>query len=183
MPNTPTNKWELIKELRELADKLNVETVLEARRVSVHQLTRRHVTKDTVAFLIHLDPAKRTIRMNSYTLAEMPKASADYLEWEKEIELDPVAGAQAVLVSVSSLQSLRRAYPNYYLDTSAFVEALRYALRPMKTKVCHQIGYMQSLQRLVSFGYGCTSLRLTGRSVGADRRDAARAEGFGRTSG
>jgi hypothetical protein len=132
VPNTPSNRIDLVRELRELAETLNVETVLEAWRISVHEITTRRATKDTVAFLLYLDPEKRTIKFNSYTLEEMPAASADYLEWEKEIELAPIAGAQAVLVSVSSLQLLRRAYPNYYLDTTAFVEALRYAIRPVK---------------------------------------------------
>ena len=31
---------------------------------------------------------------------------------------------QAVLVAADSLQSLKRAYPNYYLDTGRFVEYL-----------------------------------------------------------
>jgi ppGpp synthetase/RelA/SpoT-type nucleotidyltranferase len=132
VPNTPTNRFDLVKELRELASKLRVETVLEAWRMSVQEITTKHVPKDTVAFLLYLDPEKRRVKFNSYTLAEMPQASTEYLAWEKEIELSPVAGAQAVLVSVSSLQSLRRAYPNYYLDTTAFVEALRYAMRPIK---------------------------------------------------
>jgi ppGpp synthetase/RelA/SpoT-type nucleotidyltranferase len=132
VPNTPTNQWELTKELRELANRLNVETVLEAWRISVQQITTGHVTKNTDAFLLYLDPQNRTLRFNSYTQDEMPQASVDYLAWEKEIELAQVEGAQAVLVSVSSVQSLRRAYPNYYLDTTAFVEALRYAVRPRK---------------------------------------------------
>jgi ppGpp synthetase/RelA/SpoT-type nucleotidyltranferase len=132
VPNTPTSRYELVRELRELTTTLNVETVLEAWRISVQEITMKHVTKDTVAFLLYLDPEKRKVKFNSYTLAEMPRASVEYLEWEKEIELHVVPGAQAVLVSVSSLQSLRRAYPNYYLDTSAFVEALRYAIRPLR---------------------------------------------------
>jgi hypothetical protein len=135
VPDTPTNRWELVRELRDLTQRLNVETVLQAWQISVQEITTRHAHKDTVAFLLYLDPEKRTIRSNAYTLEEMPKASSDYLEWEKEIELSPVAGAQAVLVSVSSLKALRKAYPNYYLDTTAFVEALRYALRPVREKV------------------------------------------------
>lgn len=48
-------------------------------------------------------------------------ASADYLDVEKKI-----AGSttDAVLVSVDSMASLRRAYPNYFLDTQRFVEAV-----------------------------------------------------------
>jgi len=34
----------------------------------------------------------------------------------------------AVLVSVESLELLRRAYPNYFLDTRAFLNALKQAV-------------------------------------------------------
>ena len=34
-------------------------------------------------------------------------------------------GIQAVLVSVDSVAGLRSAYPNYYLDTRAFLKVVR----------------------------------------------------------
>jgi hypothetical protein len=37
-------------------------------------------------------------------------------------------GAEAVLVSVDSVTALRSAYPNYFLDTKAFVEAYKLAV-------------------------------------------------------
>jgi len=132
VPNTPENRHELVEELQYLSEKLNVVTVLEAWRTSLETLPAKHVKKNTEAFLLYLDPKMRKIRFNAYSPEDLPAAARDYLEWEKEIESSPVAGAQAVLVSVSSLHALRRAYPNYYLDTTVFVEALRYAIRPIK---------------------------------------------------
>ncbi|WP_162601464.1 hypothetical protein [Occallatibacter savannae] len=50
---------------------------------------------------------------------QVAAANASYAEIEKEHpEL------QAVLVSVDSLAALRTAYPNYFLDTSAFIEMI-----------------------------------------------------------
>jgi len=44
----------------------------------------------------------------------------------RSIEGDPTR--DAVLVSVESLSALRRAYPNYFLDTSAFLESVEEAI-------------------------------------------------------
>jgi len=131
VPGTPESRPELIAELRDLSQRLNVERLLEAWSHSIDRIATR-ATKKSSAFLLLLDPNKRTIRLRSYTLEELPQASSDYLEWEKEIELEAEGGRQTVLVSVSSLQALQRAFPNYYLDTTVFVEALRYATRPLK---------------------------------------------------
>ena len=38
------------------------------------------------------------------------------------------SNSDAVLVSVDSMTSLRRAYPNYFLDTNLFVEAVKAAI-------------------------------------------------------
>lgn len=35
---------------------------------------------------------------------------------------------QAVLVSVEDVTALREAFPNYYLDTSAFIQAVHVAI-------------------------------------------------------
>ena len=133
VPGTPTDKKDLLQELQFLSSKLNVEKVLEAWRVSVQEFTER-VDKNTFAILLHFDPERRSIRFKSYSLAEMPQASEDYIRAEKNLEVSLADGAQSVLVSVSSLHALRRAYPNYYLDTTAFVEAMRYALRPLSQR-------------------------------------------------
>ncbi len=131
VPGAPHNKAELVDELRALADQLNVEVVLEAWRISLRQLAPKGVGKDTAAYLLHLDPAKETISSVPYTIQELPQASEAYLQLEKKIAAAPTPGAQAVLVSVNSLQALRKAYPNFYLDTTVFVEALNYALLRM----------------------------------------------------
>jgi transposase len=56
----------------------------------------------------------------------LEKAAAQYLEVEKEIGKG--GDKDAVLVSVNSIASLRRAYPNYFADTHIFVGLLRQAL-------------------------------------------------------
>ncbi len=134
VPNTPRDRAELVRQLRELADRLNVEVVLNAWSRSLEELPSKHVKKDTVAFLLYLDPTKKVIAFTPYSKEQLVRASDEYLEKEKLIAADPIPGAQAVLVSVNSLQALRRAYPNYYLDTTVFIEALKVAIRPVKQR-------------------------------------------------
>ena len=56
---------------------------------------------------------------------EYPKATRQYAEAEKRIV---ESGGDAVLVSVDSVTSLRRAYPNYFLDTRVFLDLLEQTL-------------------------------------------------------
>ena len=57
-----------------------------------------------------------------YIEAELLSAQKDYLAREEEIEDE--RGYQACLVSVASIKALPRAYPNYYLDTTKFIDTV-----------------------------------------------------------
>jgi hypothetical protein len=54
----------------------------------------------------------------------LEEATARYAALERH----KATGADAVLVSVSNIYSLQRAFPNYFLDTTAFLAALRQAI-------------------------------------------------------
>jgi regulator of protease activity HflC (stomatin/prohibitin superfamily) len=73
-----------------------------------------------------LDPASRTLSDRGYGEKEGEEASAKYAEAEREAKSRP--GTDAVLVSVESVGSLAKAYPNYFADTRLFVELLKQAL-------------------------------------------------------
>ena len=57
---------------------------------------------------------------------ELPSAEKRYLELEKKYTADP--SVQVVQVSVEDIKALKTAFPNYYLDTTAFIEALKQAI-------------------------------------------------------
>ena len=61
------------------------------------------------------------VQITPYGQRELERASGDYLAIEKQIT---GSNSDAVLVSVDSIASLRRAYPNYFLDTQRFLEAV-----------------------------------------------------------
>ena len=82
------------------------------------------VDKDAAYYLLELDPKAMKINVLGYIQSELERATRDYLAAEKSL----TPGSDAVLVSVESMSSLRRAYPNYFLDTHRFVEAVNQAL-------------------------------------------------------
>jgi hypothetical protein len=53
---------------------------------------------------------------------DLNRASEEYLKIEREIAGN---NFDVVLVSAESLEALRRAYPNYYLDTTIFLDLVK----------------------------------------------------------
>ena len=128
VPNTPLDKEELIDELRALKNKLNVRAVLEGWRASLSIVQSKRV-QDAVAFLLEIDPEAWQVKHTSFAKHQLEQASELYLEREKEIAVRAIPGAQVVLASTNSLRALRSAFPNYYLDTKVFLEAMDKALK------------------------------------------------------
>jgi Uncharacterized protein conserved in bacteria len=124
VPNTPINRQELADELRAYTKRLKVEEVLQGWGYALSLAARNE--ENAEAYLLVLDPEAMKVDVTGYNRNELGLATEDYLATEKSIQGTP--GAQAVLVSVESLDALRSAYPNYYLDTTAFVRALRLAI-------------------------------------------------------
>ena len=67
------------------------------------------------------------INVLGYRRTELERATREYVDAEKSL----TGSSDAVLVSVESMASLRRAYPNYFLDTNRFVEAVNLKLPEM----------------------------------------------------
>jgi len=123
VPNTPTDRAKLKQEIRDYAETLDVANRLQTYGAALQ--TIETPVKDAEYYLLELDTAKMRVNVLGYTKKELTKAQVDYLTAEKAIV---AASADAVLVSVDSMAALRRAYPNYFLDTKRFVEELTRAI-------------------------------------------------------
>jgi hypothetical protein len=64
-----------------------------------------------------------SLAITGYRKSHLEEAIIDSTEAEKNPNLN------VVLVSVSSLTALRRAYPNYFADTEFFLRILKEAIR------------------------------------------------------
>jgi len=128
VPSTPTDRLILRDELRKLKDKLDVSGHLLAYTKALADPEIVGAYKDSHYFLLELNPGERRIKVTGYTAEDLPRASRDYLTVEKAA-IEGKSGLDAVLVSVESVKALKQAYPNYFLDTHRFLEAVEFATR------------------------------------------------------
>lgn len=125
VPGTPAALSELRDEVRELVRALDVEGSLFGLGFAIQRVP---LPADAAWFLMMLDAAKRRVFVQGYDARQFAAAEAEYLRLEAEHEGKP--GFQACLLSTDTAKALRRAYPNYFLDVSAFAESLNLFLGP-----------------------------------------------------
>ena len=122
VPGTPTDRVSRIKELREIVAREGILECLSAWNAAILEL---ETTTERMAwlFLLVLDPGEGKLFITEYKKDEMTLAQDQYLYIEKQYENKPQV--QVVLVSVDSIGALRKAYPNYYADTTEFIRAVQ----------------------------------------------------------
>jgi hypothetical protein len=86
--------------------------------------TKRVVTdkKQGAYHLVVLDLEKKQVRIHSYPKSDLEHANKHYIKIEREAQRDK--HLQVVLVSAGSIKDLKKAYPNYFLDTRKFIDQL-----------------------------------------------------------
>jgi hypothetical protein len=80
-------------------------------------------------FLVEVNHAAKAVNVTGFKQAESEKATNAYLDVERKIKNSGARESDAVLVSVDSMDALRRAYPNYFLDTRVFVKLMNETLK------------------------------------------------------
>ena len=83
--------------------------------------------------LIILDAINKNVTIRSFSQNSLEQASREYSETEQRI--NDGESLQAVLVSAGSIDNLRKAYPNYFLDTHEFVLQLNRIEKALVTTV------------------------------------------------
>lgn len=77
-------------------------------------------------FLLRLDLSERLLHLTRYS--SPAQAEEAYGQLEATEEVSGGEDQDVVLVAVSSVDSLERAYPNYFLDTGVFLDLVRQAV-------------------------------------------------------
>lgn len=126
VPDTPKNKKTLSGEIRRYAISLGVINQLRAIGSTLEVLGEKELGWNPTYFLLALEQADDKVTIYGFNADQLEEASQRYLEIERKASEHP--GTDAVLVSVESLEALRRAYPNYFLDTRVFIEAVQRAI-------------------------------------------------------
>jgi len=86
--------------------------------------------------LVVLDSQRKTVSIRPYARERLDQAIADYATAEARIN----AGEQieVVLVSAGPIDLLRRAYPNYFLDTEDFISRVERIIEAGRGKVANK---------------------------------------------
>lgn len=125
VPDTPILHGTLRKELAHYIKLLDVESHLRAYGSAVQTIVSKKEKADDQYYLLQLNPVAKTLNIQSYRQRELPLASEEYLAAETKT----TDYTDAVLVSVDSVSALRRAYPNYFLDTDLFIDVMHQSMR------------------------------------------------------
>lgn len=100
-------------------ERLNVLPRLNAFAVSTRHLGNDKKNKHDY-FLLTLEIDKSNIKIKRFPPEKIDDATHQYAELEKEFKNNP--DKDVVLVSAESVHGLKKAYPNYFADTSEFVK-------------------------------------------------------------
>lgn len=114
------SKDEIFGLVNHYTEKLGVRQKLGAFAVAANAVSTGRVSGNY--HLVTLNVETKLVTINSFGLASLEEANRAYTEAEQAAESNP--SIQAVLVATNSIEALKRAYPNYFLDSRQFVAEL-----------------------------------------------------------
>jgi hypothetical protein len=123
VPGVTADRARLLADVRGLNARLNARNTLEQLVGIAPQLGQQRAA----FYLLELHPDQHQTHVTPFRrVSDLPKAAAMYAEVEQRLKAASNAepGANAVLVSVESVDQLRSAYPNYFLDATSFLSQL-----------------------------------------------------------
>lgn len=123
-PNTSDFADELISEIKSLDKKNNIISTLSGLNVSIKHASKIYNQKDkNLYYILLLNYEEMTVNVKPFKSSNLETATKLYERIEQESDLN------VVLVSASSFETLRLAYPNYFADISYFVKKLRTVIK------------------------------------------------------
>ena len=120
-PGVPGDRNELMAATRTAAQRLRAKDRLAAFGAALLVSRENEEMRRGDYFLLVIEPDRGSLTIRSYRSHELAAGIGQYQIEEKR--LAGTAG-DAVLVAADSLDSLRRAFPNYFADTETFVQEM-----------------------------------------------------------
>jgi ppGpp synthetase/RelA/SpoT-type nucleotidyltranferase len=127
VPGTPHSRRAIRDELSQLQKELAVYDRLKKFKDATNIIRNDIPTGAHAIYLLRLDLKNDRLEISGFTSAQFDVAAKQYLALEKESIGD--LSKDVVLVSVDSVENLTLAYPNYYMDTDAFVANVKEFVR------------------------------------------------------
>ena len=119
--NVPTDSRELVKRIRSAARRLRVEERLGAFQTALKVVDDKDL-REYKYYLLVLRPDEGSLNISAFREGDLEDATKSYLAAERGLA---TTHGDAVLVASDSLESLRRAFPNYFGDTRRFVHEMQ----------------------------------------------------------
>jgi ppGpp synthetase/RelA/SpoT-type nucleotidyltranferase len=124
VPNTPSNKKELYEEIKKREKELGVIRVMEGwtNAIKIFEEANKHKLSFKF-FLLELDTEKESLTIRGYNEGSEELAISDYTKMEKINQNNK--SYDVVLVGTDKIGDLKKAYPNYFVDTKEFISKLK----------------------------------------------------------
>jgi ppGpp synthetase/RelA/SpoT-type nucleotidyltranferase len=129
VPGTPQSEKDIALELADIIQRTDIMGNLSNWNDTIHILEGKDQPQAHF-YLLTLDTEKRTLNVERFEKWRASEAQTAYDKAEKSSERSPTV--QVVLVSVDDLDALRKAYPNYYVDTRGFMSAVERELQDVR---------------------------------------------------
>jgi hypothetical protein len=120
VPGITTDVETLRKEIRNRDHELQIADTLSSFGGAFHLIHQEKTAG--YYFVLWLNPAENVINVYSYKKSEHSAATEHVAKIEKENKENP--NSQVILTVTDDLKALKRAYPNYFLDTELFLAVL-----------------------------------------------------------
>lgn len=115
------SKDETFRRVAKANEELKVLEKIRGYSVAVNEIVKRGSTQQGWFYhLIILNSLQKSVQIKAYKRGSFKQANEDYAKIEEEVARG--TKIEPVLVSAGPLGDLRRAYPNFFLDISGFVE-------------------------------------------------------------
>lgn len=122
VPNTPVDEKELYQLIRKKEKELKVISKMQKWTDSIRFFDDFKDRKNFEFFLLEIDTVQEKLSISAFSKRQEEKAIKAYADAEMKIygrkEYD------VVLVGADTPAELKRAYPNYFIDTRAFIKRL-----------------------------------------------------------
>lgn len=116
-PNKENNKKDICQKIDKLVKEHNILQNLKALAVSNKNIANQTNIKNYY-FIVLLNFNKSTLRIMGFKKSDFEEAKklCDFYEEDKNIDV--------VLISLDEVKMLKKAFPNYYLDSNSFIEVI-----------------------------------------------------------
>ena len=122
-----------LEKLISIEKKLNILSQFKNWSLSFHILDKNYLNKKNVEFiLLELDLNKQELQVKTFSKNQKEKAFKTYFELERKLYDKDYY--DIVLVSVDKIKNLQKAYPNYFLDSSLFINHFKKILNEYESK-------------------------------------------------